>query len=85
MDNLVKNAIHIDNETLFKNILDSIPNGVYATDTNRRIFYWNKKAEEITGYTSSEIIGKSCYTSNLDHMDNTGAELCKISCPLFDS
>ena len=85
MDNLVKNAIHIDNETLFKNILDSIPNGVYATDTNRRIFYWNKKAEEITGYTSSEIIGKSCYTSNLDHMDGTGAELCKISCPLFDS
>ena len=85
MDTLVKNAIDIDNETLLKTILDSIPSGVYATDTSRRIFYWNKKAEIITGYKASEIIGKSCYTSNLDHIDACGTEVCHLSCPLFNS
>ena len=85
MDVLVKNAIDIDNESLLKTILDSIPSGVYATDTQRRIFYWNKKAENITGWKASEIIGKSCYTSNLDHIDKCGTELCHLSCPLFDS
>lgn len=85
MNTLVKDAIDIDNETLLKTILDSIPSGVYATDTSRRIFYWNKKAEIITGYKASEIIGKSCYTSNLDHIDNCGTELCHLSCPLFNS
>lgn len=85
MDALVSNAIDIDNETLLKTILDSIPSGVYATDTRRRIFYWNKKAEIITGWKSVEMIGKSCYTSNLDHIDNCGTELCHLSCPLFDS
>ena len=85
MDALVSNAINIDNETLLKNILDSIPSGVYATDTKRRIFYWNKRAEIITGWKAEEIIGKSCYTSNLDHIDKCGTELCNLSCPLFDS
>ena len=85
MRHLVENAIDIDNLTLFSNILDDLPVGVYATDTQRRIFYWNKKAEEITGYAAYEIIGKSCFTSNLNHKDNKGTELCKLSCPLFDS
>lgn len=85
MNTLVKDAINIDNETLLKTILDSIPSGVYATDTSRRIFYWNKKAEIITGYKASEIIGKSCYTSSLDHIDACGTELCHLSCPLFNS
>ena len=85
MKNLVIGAVDITNDILLKNILDDVPVGVYATDTNRRIFYWNKKAEMITGYSSSEIIGKSCYTSNLDHIDECGTELCHLSCPLFNS
>ncbi len=85
MNALVTGAINIDNETLLKNILDSIPSGVYATDTKRRIFYWNKRAEIITGWKAEEIIGKSCYTSNLNHIDKCGTELCNLSCPLFDT
>lgn len=83
MGMIIRNAINIDNESMYFQILDNLSVGVYATDTKRRIFFWNKAAEEISGYKASEIIGKSCFTSNLDHMDSQGRELCHLSCPLF--
>jgi PAS domain-containing protein len=30
-------------------LLDSLPDGAYITDTNRQILFWNKAAERITG------------------------------------
>ena len=33
--------------------------GVYVTDLDRRIILWNPKAEEITGYSADEVVGKA--------------------------
>lgn len=44
-----------------KLILDNLKDGVLAHDLDRRIFYFNKKAEEITGYDRREIVGKDCH------------------------
>jgi PAS domain S-box-containing protein len=58
-------ALTIDN--LFANrknlerILDNIKDGIIAHDLNRRIFYFNKKAEEITGFRREHVIGKDCH------------------------
>ena len=41
-------------------ILDSLPIGIIAHDMNRYITYFNKMAEEITGFTKEETIGKDC-------------------------
>lgn len=41
-------------------VLNLIPSAVYTVDTSRKIISFNKKAEEITGYTAGEIIGKEC-------------------------
>ena len=35
----------------------------------RRIIFWNKAAERITGYSAEEMIGKQCFESKLDHID----------------
>jgi len=35
--------------------------GIIAHDMNRRIFFFNKKAEEITGYRSEDVVGKDCH------------------------
>ncbi len=43
-------------EFLFK----STPSAIFTTDINRIITSWNNKAEEITGYSAQEIIGKQC-------------------------
>ncbi len=44
-----------------KIILDNLHDGVLAHDLNRRIFYFNKKAEEITGYSRKAVVGMDCH------------------------
>jgi len=36
-------------DDLYKRILDSLYDGVYLVDPDRRITYWNSGAERITG------------------------------------
>jgi len=66
----------------FRGILDSLHDGVYFVDVNKRITYWNKGAERITGYESSEAVGISCSDNLLVHIDDKGINLCKTGCPL---
>lgn len=64
-------------------ILDSITEGVCVTDLDRRITYWSKAAERITGWTADEIVGNCCYEDVLCHVDKDGHQLCgKEHCPL---
>jgi diguanylate cyclase (GGDEF)-like protein/PAS domain S-box-containing protein len=69
-------------EGFFRGILDSLQDGVYFVDMNRRITYWNKGAERITGYASSEAMGISCSDNLLVHIDDKGVNLCEAGCPL---
>jgi len=70
----------VDNE-FYKSSLDRLYDGVYYVDRNRKIKYWNKAAERLTGYKSSEIIDKRC-SDILTHIDDKGVNLCKGQCPL---
>lgn len=64
-------------------LLDALADGVYATDTRRRIIYWNRAAERITGYRADEVIGRSCFCGVLAHVDKDGRRLCgRDTCPL---
>lgn len=42
-------------------ILDNLREGIMAHDLNRRIFYFNRAAEEITGYRREEVLGRDCH------------------------
>jgi diguanylate cyclase (GGDEF)-like protein/PAS domain S-box-containing protein len=70
----------MDND-LWKKILDNLYDGVYFLDRDRRITYWNKGAERITGYGSSEVIGKHCWENILVHVNKKGVQLCNSLCP----
>jgi len=69
---------HISAEKL----LDSMFDGVYFVDLDRRITYWNNAAERITGYNRSEVIGSRCSDNLLRHIDANGHQLCQHGCPL---
>ena len=56
-------------------ILDSIADGVFTIDENRRITTFNKAAEEITGIKQSRAIGKYCY-------EVFRANVCEKDCSL---
>ncbi len=64
-------------------MLNDLYEGVYIIDKHRKIIFWNKSAEEITGYKSHEVLGKSCKDNILIHVDKDGKELCINDCPLL--
>lgn len=71
------------NEELYLSILNNIQDGVYYVDMHRKIKFWNKGAEQITGYRADEIVGLDCPESKLNHIDEFGNHLCVTGCPLF--
>ncbi len=42
-------------------ILDNLSEGIIAHDVSRRILFFNRAAEEITGYGREEVLGKDCH------------------------
>ena len=48
-------------KTNLERILDSLKEGIIAHDIERHILFFNRAAEEITGYDRREILGKDCH------------------------
>ena len=57
-------------------ILDNLDEGIIAHNKDRRILFFNRSAEEITGYSREEVLEKDCH-------DAFGSPLCGARC-LFD-
>lgn len=63
--------------------LDHFFDGVYIVDNRRKILFWNKSAEKLTGYTKEEALGKCCADNLLRHVTVQGQPLCENGCPLL--
>lgn len=72
-------------DNIYKTILDNIFEGIYFVDKDRNITFWNKGAEEITGFSYGEVKGNCCADNILRHVDNFGIELCIQGCPLSET
>jgi PAS domain S-box-containing protein len=59
---------------LFENILESMEGGVLVIDKDCRIIYFNRSAEEVTGFTKEEAINQDCHQI-------FQSELCNDECP----
>ncbi len=58
----------------------------YIVDTDRRIVLWNKRAQQLMGYSPDQVIGKKCSDNVLNHIDRTGICVCTTSlCPLYQA
>jgi len=68
--------------TQLAKLFDHFYEGVYFVDTNRQILYWNKGAENITGFSAKEVINHHCYHNLLNHITDDGKQLCHDGCPL---
>ncbi len=56
-------------------ILESISDGVFTIDTEKRITSFNRAAERITGFTQKEAVGQFCF-------DVFRADICAKNCAL---
>ena len=71
-----------DSDHFYHTILDNLYDGVYFVDRDRKITYWNKGAERITGYAAAEVVGSHCFDNILMHVNDKGTLLCRDLCPL---
>ena len=72
----------LDDANFYKELVENLYDGVYFVDIDRRITYWNKGAESISGYSAQQVIGKRCRDKILNHITANGVELCTDHCPL---
>ena len=56
-------------------IMNSISEGIFAIDLDRKITFVNCAAESITGFKSDEAIGRYCF-------DIFRSNVCQVNCPL---
>lgn len=63
------------NDKLKDHILESIGEGVFTVDKNFKINFFNKAAENITGYSRDEVMGRFC-----KHVFRS--KLCFTDCPI---
>jgi diguanylate cyclase (GGDEF)-like protein/PAS domain S-box-containing protein len=66
----------------YARIIDNLHDGLYFVDRDRKITFWNKAAERITGFSSDEVVGRRCSDNILTHVDGEGDTLCLGACPL---
>jgi diguanylate cyclase (GGDEF)-like protein/PAS domain S-box-containing protein len=69
-------------DNFYKEILNSLQDGIYYLDRDRIITYWNGGAEKITGYAADQVIGRSCRNNILNHVNEQGIVLCNDHCPM---
>ncbi len=69
-------------EKELEGILESIFDGLYLVDLQRKIRYWTRAAERITGFARDEVMGTSCADDVLVHVTADGCSLCRSGCPL---
>ncbi len=62
----------------FNVILDSVADGVFTIDEKGEITFFNRAAEEITGFTKEEALGHNCF-------DIFRANICQTNCALKET
>jgi len=65
----------LDNE-FYRMVLDNLYDGVYVLDKNKKIIFWNKAAEKITGYPEKEVLGAFCSQSIFSNITSGASQAC---------
>ncbi|MFC4321189.1 ATP-binding protein [Litchfieldia salsa] len=63
-------------------ILDSVAEGIYGIDLNANVIFWNKSAEELTGFTQQDFETQNLH--DLTHHTNKNGEHVPLTqCPVY--
>ncbi len=68
----------LDQQSHLSTILDSVADGVFTVDAEMRITWFNRAAEEITGFNRDEALGQSC-------CEIFRSSICFTGCPVREA
>jgi len=74
--------VSVEDLVSWRDLVEHLAEGVYVTDRERKILFWSRGAEQITGYPASAVVGTHCWDNILMHVDSAARSLCKGACPL---
>lgn len=69
----------------YRIVFESFHEAIYVVDKDRQILYFNPVATKISGFSQGETEGFFCYDNILNHVDETGKNLCFSGCPLTEA
>ena len=68
----------LENKVNLVRILDNLKEGIIAHDLDRKIFFFNREAERLTGYNRDDVLGRDCH-------DAFGEPFCGERCLFRES
>jgi PAS domain S-box-containing protein len=75
-------SISLNNPELYRSVLEDLPVGVYVVDRERRVRFWNRGAEHLTGHLAHEAMGQDSTGRLLTPCDRKGHALRGEHCPV---
>jgi PAS domain S-box-containing protein len=75
-------ANFFDHPELYRSLLENLPIGVYILDRERRVRFWNRGAEHLTGHLAHEAMGRDGTGHLLEPCDSKGRILSGDGCPV---
>lgn len=75
----------LENPKLFRHVLEDFPVGIYIVDRERKIRFWNRRAEHLTGHLGQEVVGHAVedIVQACDRRGNgLGGEHCPVTIAL---
>jgi len=73
----------LGNEQALEAMAEALPDGMFVTDLEGHITYWNRAAERITGYSRDDALGRSCalFTGDIESgcLCGTGPLRCGVA------
>ena len=80
--NKVNDQVQTQNTELTRAMLNTLSDGVYATDTQGVMTFFNPAAEKILGWEAKEIVGRNVHTT-IHHHHPDGSPFPAETCPLL--
>jgi diguanylate cyclase (GGDEF)-like protein len=68
--------------SLCNNVLNQVQDAVVWLDRDRKVVYWNKAAEQISGREAAAVLGKACFEEPALFVDFAGVNICRDKCPV---
>jgi len=63
-------------------VLNQLQDAVVCLNRDRKVVYWNKAAERMSGFEAAARMGKACYEEPALFVDFGGLNLCRDKCPV---
>ena len=69
-------------KNLCNSVLNQVQDAVVWLDKDRKVVYWNKAAELMSGVERAHILGRACFEEPALFVDFGGVNVCRDKCPV---